>query len=68
MTRTIAGCALYDSINLSLSLPATHFFLSFLHAESTNKAYFHKHFEIFFFIADSYNCVKSCIQVSVQVH
>ena len=41
------------------------FCLSFLHAESAKKSYFHKHFEVFFFIADSYTCVKSFIQVSV---
>ena len=32
------------------------------------KAYFRKHFEVFFFIADSYDSVKNGIQVSVQMH
>ena len=32
------------------------------------KAYFHKHFEVFFSIADSYDCVKNFTQVSVQMH
>ena len=50
------------------SWPATHFFSLFSMLKAPKKAYFHKHFEVFFFIADSYNCVKSCIQVSVQMH
>ena len=45
------------------------FFLSFLHAESNKKAYFRYLFEVLLFIAESYDCVKNCIQVSVhQVH
>ena len=43
------------------------FFFSLLNAESNvqqKKACFRKHFEVFFSIADSYDCVKNCIQVS----
>ena len=58
MTRTIAGCALYDSINLSLSWPATHFFCLFSMLKAPKKAHFRKHFEVFFFIADSYKLRK----------
>ena len=43
---------------------------SFLDKYESNKkkAYFHKHFEVFFSIADSYDCVKNFTQVSVQMH
>ena len=47
-------CALYDSINLSLPWPAKLFFSLFSMLKVPQKAYFHKHFEVFFFIADSY--------------
>ena len=42
-----------DSNYLSLSWPATYFFSFFSMLKVPQKAYFHKHFEVFFFIADS---------------
>ena len=52
----IVGCALYYSINLSLSWPTTPFSL-FSPCWKYQKRHI-LHFEVFFSIADSYDCVK----------
>ena len=51
---SIGGCAMYDSMNLSLSLAVKLFFF-FFHAESDTSMASWKHFVLFFSTAD---CVK----------
>ena len=36
--------------------------LSLLHESNKKKAYFHEYFEVFFSIADSYDCVKTLLK------
>ena len=63
------SCALHDSINLSLSWPATLFSIFSSWWNYQKRHIFLKTLKYSFSSpADSYDCLKNCIQVYVQMH